>query len=100
MEIKTFIEKAIEGGWVYRGPDTVLQKSHATLNPSWILLQPEAWKAVGKVEGWYCDVHKNSDEPGSWGHSKEECADWKNRMHRMIDALAEGKTIKEFIATL
>lgn len=57
-----------------------------------MVLDPLAWQAVGKVEGWekisYCRECEVAD------------SGYKGRMHRMIDALAEGKTIEEFISTL
>jgi len=51
-----------------------------------ILLDPEAWKAVGKVEGW--------------PEALERQEAWKTYMHRMIDALAEGGTISSYLETL
>jgi len=55
------------------------------------VLDPEVWQAVGKIENW-----KNNATKYPW------CArePWENKMHDMIDALAEGKTIEEFLETL
>lgn len=99
MNQKTYIEKAIEGGWNYgrTGHDRITIANgeayfglHGTVfylkNVSEILLDPRSWQAVGKVEGWE-RKHQGYWEP-------------KIEMHRMIDALAEGKTIEEFLETL
>jgi len=112
MTIKQFIEKAEQGG---------LSSSHMVLGKyplqnvlihnvqELVLLDPEAWKAVGKVEGWndqremYCTVCRRS------GSQLKDCscegqvysyANWHEYMHRMIDALADGKTIEEYLAML
>lgn len=112
MTIPTFIEKAIEGGWkvqilsqtashyeisalTRRQGDTwgvwlkqprrkngKLEDESTEILLSEILLDPEAWKAVGKVDVWF------------------EQYDWSWHMHRMIDALAEGKTIEQYLLTL
>lgn len=102
MTITQFIEKAILGGW----------RDWATLNPGsyvitplgieWgghtfsiyaILLDPEAWKAVGKVEGWLPKGYRR-------GSAITERDEWHARMRWMVDALAEGKSVEDFIATL
>ena len=78
MTIKTFIEKAIEGGWEKPsfGWETEDESEQAVM-----FLDPLAWQAVGIVVGW--------DDYGS-----------RVQMHNMIDALTEGKSLKEFIETL
>lgn len=112
MTIKQFISKAIEGGW----DDTDCAFSSVKPNIDWkvasweydekIFLDPKAWQAVGKVEGWY-DIHcehcpkidySEYGEPGECEcFAKDE---WKVKMHQMIDALVDGKTLEEFIKTL
>lgn len=101
-----FIEKAIEGGWVPKdwnyptiifddvsnsGRVFMVSNEHGE-NGSWweyaievCFLDPEAWKAVGKVEGW-------DDGP------LEEV--WLDAMNGMIYALAERKTIEEYLETI
>ncbi len=114
MTIKTFIERAIEGGWkagnhLFHVKDFVYEPENEhggdfislfgdlarfngeagtwRLPVSSILLDPEAWKAVGKAYDWpLC----------SCGHSHTAVA----RMHMMIDALAEGQSPEQFIETL
>lgn len=101
MTVQKFIEKAIEGGWRPRWEnfpkitlDTpwVEQEAHMTIHK--ILLDPLAWKAVGKVEGWDAWTDKNIQKRDN------EQPTWLQRMHRMVDALAEGKTIIEYLETL
>ena len=92
MKIKQFIEKAIEGGWEepYRCSDSFCNTDDAHL-----FLDPLAWQAVGKVEGW------NGQNKGD---GRELLRSWKNtwlvNMHSMIDALAEGKSIEEYFEKL
>ena len=86
---KDFIEKAIKGGWKQSLPKFVL---NTTIDINNIFLDPLAWQAVGKVEGWRTrKCEKEICIP---------CNDWKYAMHRMIDALAEGKSVEQFLQTL
>lgn len=93
MTTEQFIEKAIEGG----------REVHPTLTSGWlleghqcppgvaaiILLDAEAWKAVGKIEGWPAN------------HLQDRNAvNWLDRMHGLIDHLAEGGTIESYLETL
>lgn len=111
MTIKTFIEKAIEGGYewtdkplpyplvlklkVFRASFKGAAKERITNRA---LLNPDAWRAVGKVEGWEA---KCSFKPNSAVGDLTECHDgWLLNMHRMIDALAEGKTTEQYLETL
>ena len=86
MTTKEFIEKAIEGGWKIdkiinpRGKHGVCC-SCAVNQFEKTILDPKAWEAVGKTEMY-----------GIW--------QTKDKMHMMIDALIEGKSIEEYIATL
>lgn len=111
MIIEQFIEKAFRGGWNPKAyPD---KDSELVLNVTghfrddalpamiefvlreWtayrIFLTPEAWKAVGKAEGWDDDTAE-IEEVGS--------PESRGRMIGMIDALAEGKTIEQYLETL
>lgn len=104
LNAQSFIEKAIEGGWgkdaFYRGEVTHCKTENGKIYLEWfsgeteslhlheeakerILLDPLAWKAVGKVEGW--TEWNGIDSP----YENEVC--WYGRMHGLIDALAEGK---------
>lgn len=122
-----FVKKAVEGGWPFyctnnfgcsvRKDDRLVDVffvdyftcackclsrddgMKVVLND--ILLDPKAWQAVGKVEKW----HFGKSEDGADSVSVRVFAGvvypiWKWNMHRMIDALAEGKSIEEFLATL
>lgn len=127
MTIKQFIEKAIEGGWKHKHYDVkrtldskVFSKDviadiieHYKLE---ILFDPRAWEAVGKVEGWesywcvYCNQQFSSKEEAvdtlstndrcNHQELEDEAPKYKNAMHAMIDALCEGKSLEEYIATL
>lgn len=110
MTLKGFIEKAIEGGW-NDGQDLV-PEYYNPINDSCkaIFLDPLAWQAVGKVEGWgnTKDVRLSyvgfcRDEECNTDNSLDEAyrIDFATyQIHRMIDALAEGKTIEEFLKTI
>lgn len=97
MDIKEFIEKAIEGGWRplaqqnhdWRDSEGTFHATHIDS----VFLNPIAWQAVGKVEGWNVEVDKY-DDPELIGKS------YLSRMHDMIDALDDGKTIKQYLETL
>lgn len=101
MTIQSFIEKAIEGGWIPYSYETPVPDNGAIQKA--ILLDPLAWKAVGKAEGWKgsCDVCGSRTALNCSGSDGGGIMDtWLWYMHRMIDALAEGKTIEEYLATL
>ena len=95
MEIKTFIEKAIEGGW--RGVDFNGREDRKQNYIDGIegrlelmVLDKSFWEAVGKVEGWFIE---ESEEfiPN---------IEWQQKMHQMIDHLIEGGTLEEYINSL
>ena len=116
MTIKQFIEKAIEGGWKKKPTFKVLSADRFKAQyisddggrfeeaPEVPLLDPLAWQAVGKVEGWtteytmYFVPHSKDIPPLARGHNR--VSESQYNMHAMIDALAEGKTIESFIETL
>lgn len=101
MTISDFITKAIEGGWQDDQKAQFLIASIGSTDPDrngtqlhiqfgdHILLDPLAWQAVGKVEGW-----------GEAGKYNSIPAEWLSNMHRLIDALVEGKTIEQYLETL
>jgi len=104
MTKQTFIEKAIEGKWLFRGNrkckrvtfdhpgDSIMVTLEndtfvvmTTIHE--IFLDPEAWKAVGKVEGWdkkkvkgirYC-LELKCNQCRMWTtykHQKEKSTKW------------------------
>ena len=104
MQIKTFIEKAIEGGWNHKtevsadfktGREEKLIAQIQYEYQNGLFLCPEAWQAVGKVEGWgvnYCE---------NYGEGRDiYLRGWKSKMLGMIHALWKGKTIEEYLKTL
>lgn len=83
-----FIKDAIEGG--YEHPKTV---KYEDAELALTMLDPRFWQAVGKVRGWDgCSANH-----GEYWEGKPH---WLYEMHRMIDALAEGKSIEEFLQAL
>lgn len=110
MTITQFIERAIEGGYEpgkfrerihlptrrlpNRRATTTTTSASITLHE--ILLDPLAWKAVGKVEGWKecpADLH-----PELCGITHTTGAEWK--MREMVHSLWRGKTIEQYLETL
>ena len=102
MKIKEFIEKAIEGGWTNWVPKQSFEVPNWENKP-WVadvFLDPEAWEAVGKVEGW-----KDREELGFIDRDKtmvgiDPRVEWVEKMHSMIDALIEGKSLEDYIKSL
>jgi len=129
-DTKQFIEKAIEGGWkeeykssMHIWPDLIVTHTGKTgwnehkISKEQIFLDPKAWQAVGKVEGWIFGCNICTDpclttgmaSPSNFSSEckrpKEHMTEdyehpWVKNMHQMIDALAEGKSLEEFIGTL
>lgn len=118
MNIKDFIEKAIEGGYDrYALSKGFELKSYATvlmpnnffiqlhdgsdIHIAAFLLDPLAWEAVGKVEGWDVESKQFEEPKDISGDTRTYLiSGWLYKWHAMLDALAEGKTIEEFLKTL
>lgn len=102
--IQQFIEKAFAGGWPPADRDFSLigfyerhfEYQLRSLVPGQrsvprmmgyeaVLLNPQVWQAVGKVEHWY---------EGRYG------PEWLHHMRKMIDALAEGRTLEAYIQSV
>lgn len=111
MTITEFIGKAIEGGYegssalyVWRSLDMgnrIRPREYA-----WIFLDPKSWQAVGKVEGWdrqkphtYERIQNGKRITATRMPSKSS-NNWKKKMHRLIDALCEEKSIEQFLHNL
>lgn len=89
MSPKDFCEKAVAGGWSW---DTPRVRLYVEKTRTWpdvpaeiVMLDPLAWKSV--FPGKDCDE-------GCSTHG------WRAKMHHMIDAIADGKTIEQFLETL
>ena len=100
MTTRTFIEKAIEGGWcptpcLCCGKPVADNRDECKCGDASVVIDPLAWKAVGKVEGWPQEGVASDLVLRDWIK-----AHWKGRMHAMIDALAEGESIEDYLATL
>ena len=130
MTTKQFIEKALQGGYDNLTAMQMRFMREGSLHPQLYLLDPKAWQAVGKVEGWgnridlavaldfqarfYWDKlpekamesieRKNEENRISYRlHEMTknlEKQDYRYQMHRMIDALCEGRSIEHFLETL
>lgn len=115
MTIQQFIEKAIKGGWKAERTDILLKDGeHIKVENGLyfrngggnnyvvaeILLDPEAWKAVGKVEGIACDGTENTHwhVPRCSGALQDNWG--RSRMREMVEALCNGKTIEQYLETL
>lgn len=93
MTTKQFVAKALEGGWRYENPELKQEEDILeVIGIEDILLDPLAWEAVGKVEGWESKI--------TYKDRLKYEGTWLGYMHAMIDALAEGKSISEFLETL
>lgn len=108
MSVKEFIEAAIEGGWSDNNCFTD-NPHHSEFIKEEMFLDPEAWKAVGKVKGWKVGAYPYADEMVNNYRTgfvaQYEGVDfygeyWQYAMHLMIDALIKGRTLEEYIATL
>ena len=49
-----------------------------------IILDLSFWKAVGKVRGWHCEVHRRTPNAAT-GHKISDCDDSSRKQHRLID---------------
>ena len=96
MTVNEFAQKAREGGFdwdrFYSSQDT---GSAATAR---LMLSVEAWKAVGKVEGWGRPVLCTDGTIRTFDHAKKP--EWLKKMHGLIDALAEGKDIETYLSEI
>lgn len=72
-------------------------------NPSWVLLDPDFWRALGKAKGWDsvdpndCGGCDTCYQHFGAGPHKDE---WKEIWHRFIDHLAAEKPIEDFFKEL
>ena len=94
---KEFIEKAKRGGWKIEDYHPLYITDSSVVGElkefplECMFLDPLAWKAVGKVEGWWTDIECNNINPDTY---------YKKQIHKMIHALCEGKSIETFLETL
>lgn len=92
MTFPTFIKDAVKGGYVLGGMDEARTKKDGYAHKHQILLDPLAWKAVGKVEGWGGNTECNKCGKNFNG--------WKGKMTGFMDAICDGKTIEQYLETL
>lgn len=122
MTIQQFIEAAIEGSYDYKTRlqiEGIQKYNDQGKMVSWeeedyirtiqqddferMILDPEAWKAVGKVKGWEnieMSMYDITQENDRWGYKAVMKPQWMWFMQKMIQELCTGKTLEEYIATL
>ncbi len=97
---KEFIEKAIDGGWkapkgfIFHHTQGLVIQAHEGFVPvaiETILLDPLAWKAVGKTEGWSITTYKRREKKidGKWFELADDT--YLYNMLEMIRVLDEDK---------
>lgn len=93
MTLNEFYKKAVEGGLKSLVPQKLDDKFDIwEVDYNAFVLMPEAWQAVGKVEGW--GGEESLTRTLAWQKG------YKGRMHAMIDALIAGGTPESYIETL
>lgn len=104
MTINQFIEKAIEGGWKPNKLNSAFAWEEKSVTHGFqidkrdAILDPEAWKAVGRVKAW---SKKDYGTISVFDFKFPMVTDeWLYNMHRMIDALVEGKSIEQYLETI
>lgn len=128
-----FIKDAVKGGWFPIAHGINATKEYWMSGSRWkfslddgvvispeievIMLDPDAWRAVGKVRGW--DGKPKHDKDCVWmnsdceykqthfycphAHHACQCKSyhpWCENMHGLIDALADGKSIEDYLSTI
>lgn len=99
-----FIEDVIAGGWnklpneniKLMGDSITDIRSNRLYSLHKVLLDPNAWQAVGKTRGWGTD---DWDEQHFGLKDSPEEASYK-QWHRFIDHLTDGKTIEEALSAI
>ena len=85
------MRSAFQGGYKFQHSDrTSIEEAvvYAVLEPSYTLLDPLAWKAVGNVEGW-----GSARVLGKYGITERNT--YVHYMHSFIDHLCDGLTLEE-----
>lgn len=112
MTIQEFIEKAIEGGyeegrnWKFVRANRYWVQwldsngSEVSINLNCYLLAPEVWKAVGRAEGWIYPDGRDVAKYYNNDPKRTPYPLWLWKMHRMVDALADGKTVEFYFKNL
>lgn len=84
--VERFIQDAVKGGWSCKSCVEVEKNYEWYLSD--IMLEPECWQSVEKQRGW-----ELSAGPGRKPR-------YVHMMHGLIDALAEGRTIEQYLTTI
>lgn len=121
MTIKQAIEKAVEGGWnekTFSAEHLNLRVANTEIGSidmplDCVFLDPLFWQALAYGLGWdvkdglmRCkNYNPEYNEPGERGCFSDKCEyagykDFRYEWHRLIDHLAEGKSITHFFSTI
>lgn len=96
MTIKTAIEKSVKGGYKVKGVnDFDLEEWMDGFMIGYVLLDPSFWKCLGKEMGWDRPVTAKDRKEGMTLRRM-----YLTHWHRLIDHLAEGKSIESFFESL
>jgi hypothetical protein len=107
---KIIITHTNGGVWIKNDPD----EDGCHIDHTQMFLDPLAWQAVGKVMGWgekkvemtvskrygYRNGKKVHYPEVRRTRTYKNNRAYKQKMHAMLDALCEGKTIEEYLETL
>lgn len=117
MTIKDFISKAIEGGYdiheklIHLGCKRIdgytITKDYVTVRTGsstirrfhfeCFMLDPKAWEALGKVEGWNQEIFLPLSPVHTLGEKRPE---WQFKMKWFVTHLIDGGTIESYLETL
>lgn len=121
MDIKTAIQKAIEGGWNpnwyfshFSSNDDVVfgdVRKDSEDNPCYyrnlyqILSDPKFWQSLGKAMGWdihheMCPVNADRGFVCKCGKENTPRIKWKQNWHSFITELADGGTAEDWFKNL
>jgi hypothetical protein len=118
MKFEKVLKKAIKSGYDFEAKCDYMAGGSAAR--ALILIDPEFWQAVGKSFKWTdnkirmcvgCGVAlrwnenptidgKHSGKNGCGSDIVEYEGQWLIEMHRLLDYLAEGRTVEEFFKNL
>lgn len=96
-----FIKDAIEGGW-NEMPAKAMEWmfNNGGFSEEKVLLDPQAWQAVGKVRGWRDELHC-SGECNDFIDDMDTTIDgWKYQQKQFISELQDSKTIEEALTAI
>lgn len=111
MKTKDAIQRAADSGYKYRNKDLRYDANldewyiddgdggYTSLSENLFFIDPEFWRCLGKGMGWCSEIELPN---GLCNNCKRLYCDssWLNYWHKLIDALADGKTIDDYFETI